>query len=60
MDLFLKKIGLRIDLQEKGMPQNEIEVLADQCMVLPDYKGNPRITSREEMVGLVRDSFSRK
>ena len=34
-----------------------IKELADQSMVLPDYKANPRVATREEMIHLVRDSY---
>ena len=54
---FLKKIGMYEKLSEVGMPENEIEALAKQCMVLPDYKGNPRLATFEEMVELVKDSY---
>jgi alcohol dehydrogenase class IV len=54
---FLESIGLNITLQDVHMPENEIEALAKQCMVLPDYKGNPRVASFEEMVELVRLSY---
>jgi alcohol dehydrogenase class IV len=54
---FLKKIGLYKQLSEVNMPENEIEILADQCMVLPDYEANPRVASREEMIGLVKESY---
>ncbi len=54
---FLQLIGLHKKLSDVGMPGNEIEALAKQCMVLPDYKGNPRVASYEEMVELVRLSF---
>jgi alcohol dehydrogenase class IV len=57
MDNFLKKIGLWICLKEKGMPESEIEALAIQCMVLPDYKGNPRVATEKEMIELVRESY---
>jgi len=57
IDKFLKRIGLWISLKEKGMPESEIEALAKQCMVLPDYKGNPRVASKEEMIELVRQSY---
>jgi len=58
VDKFLKKIGLWISLKDKGMPESEIEALARQCMVLPDYKGNPRVATEEEMIELVRLSYS--
>jgi len=54
---FLKKLGLDKSLSEIGMPENEIEKLATQCMVLPDYKANPRVATEEEMLQLVKDSY---
>lgn len=39
------------------MPENEIKALAEQGMVLPDYKGNPRFATAEEMVELVRECY---
>jgi alcohol dehydrogenase class IV len=57
MDKFLKKIGLWISLKDKGVPESEIEDLAKQCMVLPDYKGNPRVATEEEMIELVKQSY---
>jgi alcohol dehydrogenase class IV len=58
VDKFLKKIGLWVSLKDKGMPESEINQLAKQCMVLPDYKGNPRVASEEEMIELVRKSYN--
>ncbi len=54
---FLKLIGLNKKLRDVHMPEYEIEALAKQCMVLPDYKGNPRVATYEEMVELVKDSY---
>jgi alcohol dehydrogenase class IV len=54
---FLKMIGLNKKLRDVNMPETEIEDLARQCMVLPDYKGNPRVATYKEMVELVRQSF---
>ena len=54
---FLERIGLKKNLKDVGMPETEIEALAKQCMVLPDYKGNPRVATYDEMVELVRLSF---
>lgn len=39
------------------MPKTEINALAKQCMVIPDYKENPRVATEEEMVGLVKQSY---
>jgi alcohol dehydrogenase class IV len=54
---FLKALGLNKKLKDITMPENEIEALAKQCMVLPDYKGNPRVATAEEMIVLVRKSY---
>ena len=59
VDKLLKKIGLWVSLKDKGMPESEIEALAKQCMVLPDYKGNPRVASEGEMIELVKQSYMR-
>lgn len=54
---FLNKINLVKKLKDINMPAEEIDRLAKQCMVLPDYKNNPRIASIEEMKKLVKDSY---
>ena len=60
IDGFLKKIGLRMDLKQFGMPETEIADLAKQSMVLPDYEGNPRVATPDEMLTLIQESFDRK
>jgi alcohol dehydrogenase class IV len=57
IDKFLKKIGLWISLKDKGIPESEIDLLAKQCMVLPDYKGNPRVATEDEMIELVKQCY---
>jgi alcohol dehydrogenase class IV len=54
---FLKSIKLNKKLSEVGMPEDEILQLAAQCMVLPDYQGNPRVATESEMIRLVKDSY---
>jgi alcohol dehydrogenase class IV len=54
---FLKSIGLYKSLKDVGMPEEEIEALAKQSMVLPDYQGNPRVATYEEMVELVTEVY---
>jgi alcohol dehydrogenase class IV len=39
------------------MPEEEIEALADQSMVLPDYKANPRVATRAEMVEIIKACY---
>jgi alcohol dehydrogenase class IV len=53
----LKSLNLNKSLSDLGIPEDEILQLATQCMVLPDYKGNPRVADESEMIELVRRSF---
>lgn len=54
---FLKQIKLDKKFSDIEVPENEIVKLAEQCMVLPDYQGNPRVATKEEMIELVKSSF---
>jgi len=54
---FLKQIQIDKKLSEIGMLENEIQKLAEQCMVLPDYKRNQRVATKKEMIELVRSSY---
>lgn len=55
---FLQKINLFQQLNEVDVPHAELEALARQCMVLPDYGNNPRVASYAEMLELVEASYS--
>jgi alcohol dehydrogenase class IV len=59
MDALLKEVGLWTSLEEQGMPEEEVEALAKQCMALPDYEGNPRVATLDEMKDLVVKSYRR-
>ena len=54
---FLKSLGLYKGLRQVNMPEDEIEALAKQSMVLPDYEGNPRVATYDEMVELVKEAY---
>jgi alcohol dehydrogenase class IV len=54
---FLQSLGLSKSLEEINMPEQEIEALARQSMVLPDYANNPRVATATEMIDLVRSSY---
>jgi len=54
---FLKSINLYKSLSDVGVPEVEIPQLAAHCMVLPDYKGNPRVADDNEMIELVKSCF---
>ena len=41
------------------IPEEELPNLAKQSMVLPDYKGNPRVITLEDAEELLRECFRR-
>jgi alcohol dehydrogenase class IV len=60
LDEFLKKIGLWIGLEDKGIPEEELPALAKQSMVLPDYESNPRVVESEaQMLELLQQCYRR-
>ncbi len=56
IEAFLSKIGRSGRAHIINMPEAEIEALTKQCMVLPDYKNNPRIPTFGELKKLVTES----
>jgi alcohol dehydrogenase class IV len=54
---FIESLGLLKQLKDINMPEAEIEALARQSMVLPDYKNNPRVASPSEMTELVKTCY---
>jgi alcohol dehydrogenase class IV len=58
LDKFLQKIGKWFKLKDFGMPENEIDLLAKNSMILPDYKANPRVATDEEMRDLITRTYS--
>jgi alcohol dehydrogenase class IV len=60
LDGFLKKIGVWMGLEDKGVPEEELPALAKQSMVLPDYENNPRVVESEaEMLELLQQCYRR-
>ena len=58
--LLFQKMRMWMDLEEKGVPAEELPALAKQSMVLPDYKNNPRVTTRDEMLDLLQKCYTRQ
>lgn len=59
-DEFMKEINMWIGLELFGVTKEEIELIADHSQVLPDYKNNPRVASRDEIYEILMKSYSRK
>ena len=60
LDAFLKKIGMWLSLKGLGATMEDISAIADNSRVLPDYKNNPRIASRDEIYEMLVKSYSRE
>jgi alcohol dehydrogenase class IV len=59
MDSFLKEIDMWISFEKLKVSQKELESIADNSQVLPDYKNNPRIASRDEIYAMLVASYRR-
>ncbi|MHC4423595.1 MAG: iron-containing alcohol dehydrogenase [Planctomycetota bacterium] len=59
IDKFLKEIGMWLSLEGFKVPASELSQLAEQCLVLPDYKSNPRIATLEDVTELLKQSLRR-
>jgi alcohol dehydrogenase class IV len=59
IDKFIKSVGMWMSLKDANMPEDEIEDLSKASMVLPDYQGNPRVATPDEMLDLIKESYYR-
>jgi alcohol dehydrogenase class IV len=59
IDKFLKEIGMWLSLEGFKVPESELPQLAERCLVLPDYKSNPRIATLEDVTELLKQSLRR-
>ncbi len=59
MDAFLKQIDMWTSFEKLNVSRQELEAIADNSQVLPDYKNNPRIATREEIHAMLSASFRR-
>ena len=59
LDAFLKRIGMWLSLKGLGATMQDVSAIADNSRVLPDYKNNPRIASRDEIYAILEKSYNR-
>ncbi|HBO33208.1 MAG TPA: alcohol dehydrogenase [Anaerolineaceae bacterium] len=59
IDAFLKEIGMWLNLKNLGATLEDISAIADNSRVLPDYKNNPRLASRDEIYEILVKSYGR-
>jgi alcohol dehydrogenase class IV len=59
MDAFLKQIDMWISFEKLNVSQKELVAIADNSQVLPDYKNNPRVATRDEIFAMLSASYRR-
>jgi alcohol dehydrogenase class IV len=59
LDAFLKKIGMWLSFERLNVSEEELVLIADHSQVLPDYKNNPRVATRDEIYEMLRKSYRR-
>jgi alcohol dehydrogenase class IV len=57
IEAFLHKIGLKIGLADLKIPEAELQALARQSLVLPDYKNHPRVAGQDEIQAILKKSY---
>jgi alcohol dehydrogenase class IV len=60
VDKFLKKVGMWLSLDRFGATMEDVVAIADNSRVLPDYKNNPRIASRDEIYEMLLKAYNRR
>jgi alcohol dehydrogenase class IV len=50
---FIKRIGMDLRLRDFNVPKEELEALAKQSLVLPDYKNHPRLATLADVSGIL-------
>ena len=59
LDNFLQRIEMWYGLSDFDIPEDELDDLAEQSLVLPDYKNNPKIPTLDETKALLLSCVSR-
>ena len=59
IDKFLKRIGMWLNLKQLGVTEQDVVEIADHSRVLPDYKNNPRVATRDEIYEILVRSYDR-
>jgi alcohol dehydrogenase class IV len=59
VDSLLKRIGMWLSLRGLGVSEAEVVAIADNSRVLPDYKNNPRLASREDILAMLLQCYER-
>ncbi|UCE40087.1 MAG: iron-containing alcohol dehydrogenase [Candidatus Aminicenantes bacterium] len=53
---FIKDIGMLTSFEDLKIPKEELKVLAEASLVLPDYKNHPKVATLDEVFKLLKQS----
>jgi len=56
LESFLKGIGMLTCFEDLKIPEEELKVLAEASLVLPDYKNHPKVATLDEVFALLKQS----
>ncbi|MBY9017754.1 MAG: iron-containing alcohol dehydrogenase [Candidatus Lokiarchaeota archaeon] len=59
MDNFLKTIGMYLSFEEKGVPESELEAIANDSFITQNYKFHPIVATKEDVLDLLKKSYRR-
>ena len=59
MDSFLKEIGMWFNLKDLKISKRELLDIAADSLKLPDYKVNPRVATKDEILEILNRSYNR-
>jgi alcohol dehydrogenase class IV len=59
IDALLQRVGMWLSLKGLGVTEDDVVAIADHSRVLPDYKNNPRIATRDEIYSMLARSYER-
>jgi alcohol dehydrogenase len=55
----MKHIGIWLNLKDFGASMADVAAIADHSQILPDYKNNPRVATRDEIYEILIRSYER-
>jgi alcohol dehydrogenase class IV len=56
LESFLDRIGMLTCFEDLKIPEEELRVLAEASLVLPDYKNHPKVATLDEVFALLKKS----
>ncbi|MHA1372730.1 MAG: iron-containing alcohol dehydrogenase [Promethearchaeota archaeon] len=59
IDGFMKKIGLWISFEDKGISESDLKAIVDDSMNIPNYKFHPKVADLKDIDEIVKKSYKK-